>query len=208
MIELVKMVMAVILASHLMACVWIGIGQYEDEGWVNQFLSSQETESGYVPKAIEHFFSIYANAFYFVLTTITTVGYGDITGSTSIEYGFSMIVMFFGLTFFSLLSGTIQSVLSSDESFDSLIQIRMDQLDHWILRLEATNNNNKLPCDLYHSIKVYIEDAFLFDYNLIIEEYDFYQKLPSDIQNRVNDSLFGNFKENFHFFFHKTEIGF
>ena len=67
-----------------------------------------------MPLAYEYFTSIYPNAFYFILTTITTVGYGDITGSTSFEYIFSMFVEFIGLTFFSLLTGTISVMFSSD----------------------------------------------------------------------------------------------
>ena len=69
---------------------------------------------------------IYANAFYFILTTITTVGYGDITGNTTLELLFSMIVEFVGLTFFSFLTGTISVMFSGDQSFESLINARME----------------------------------------------------------------------------------
>lgn len=62
----------------------------------------------------DHFKTIYANAFYFILTTITTVGYGDISGNTSREFVFSMFVEFIGLTFFSLLTGTISNMLSNE----------------------------------------------------------------------------------------------
>jgi len=127
--------------------------------------------------------SIYAKAFYFVLTTITTVGYGDITGKTTYEFLFSMIVEFVGLTFFSFLTGTISLMFSGDQSFESLINARMEQLDLWLLRLENCNKEAKIPSQLYHSIKRTIQDSFIYDYNLIIEEFDFYQELPADIQN-------------------------
>lgn len=61
-----------------------------------------------------YYMEIYANAFYFILTTITTVGYGDITGTTTTEYMFSMGVEFIGLTFFSFLTGTISVMFSGD----------------------------------------------------------------------------------------------
>jgi voltage-gated potassium channel len=57
---------------------------------------------------------IYISAFYFILTTITTVGYGDISGSTTNEILFSMFVEFVGLTFFSFLTGTISVMFSGD----------------------------------------------------------------------------------------------
>jgi hypothetical protein len=63
-----------------------------------------------------HYFcyNIYVRASYFILTTITTVGYGDNTGSNTYEYIFSMCVEFVGLTYFSLLTGTINIMFSGN----------------------------------------------------------------------------------------------
>lgn len=44
---------------------------------------------------------IFAN--YWVCTVITTVGYGDYTGSTTLEYYFTICVAFFGFVIFSVL---------------------------------------------------------------------------------------------------------
>jgi hypothetical protein len=73
-------------------------------------------------------------------------------------------------------------MFSSDQSFESLINARMEELDLWLYRLENCNQE-KIPNNLYHSIKVFIEDAFIHDYNLIIEEFQFYNELPASIQN-------------------------
>lgn len=152
--------------------------------------------------------TIYANAFYFILTTITTVGYGDITGDTTSEYLFSMCVEFIGLTFFSFLTGTISVMFSGDQSFEALINARMEELDLWLLRLENCNKEEKIPNKLYHSIKEFIQDAFIYDFNLIIEEFPFYNELPASIQNQISESLFRGFKQNFNNFFLNTDIGF
>ena len=64
----------------------------------------------------------------------------------------------------------------------------------WLLRLENCNKEAKIPNKLYHAIKETIQDAFVYDYNLIIEEFNFYQELPSDVQNEISASLFGTFK--------------
>jgi hypothetical protein len=45
---------------------------------------------------------------------MTTVGYGDVNGTTSEELLFSMLVEFMGLTFFSFLTGTIGIMFSGD----------------------------------------------------------------------------------------------
>lgn len=51
----------------------------------------------------------------------------------------------------------------------------MEELDTWLWRLEKCNTKMRIPNALYHSIKVFIEDAFIHDYNLIIEEFPFYK---------------------------------
>ena len=58
-------------------------------------------------------FTQFSQAFYFVLTTMTTVGYGDMAGSTLPEQYFCIALMLFGVLYFSFLSGSLASVLSS-----------------------------------------------------------------------------------------------
>ena len=57
----------------------------------------------------------------------------------------------------------------------------MEQLDLWLLRLERANQKELIPNKLYHSIKEFIQDAFVYDYNLIIEEFPYYNELPAII---------------------------
>ena len=51
----------------------------------------------------------------------------------------------------------------------------------WLLKLENCNKEEKIPNKLYMSIKEFITDAFVYDYNLIIEEFPFYNELPASI---------------------------
>ena len=72
-------------------------------------------------------------------------------------------------------------MFSGNQSFESLINERMEQLDLWLLRLERANHKELIPNKLYHSIKEFIQDAFVYDYNLIIEEFPYYNELPAII---------------------------
>ena len=183
-VDFIRLQITIVLITHLMACIWVLIGKNDEEGWVIVFVNGQkEATDNQNLNYIDYTLDIYANAFYFILTTITTVGYGDLGGNTTIELLFSMIVEFVGLTFFSFLTGTISVMFSGDQSFESLINARMEQLDLWLLRLENCNKEEKIPNKLYHSIKEFIQDAFVYDYNLIIEEFNFYNELPAQIQN-------------------------
>ena len=50
-----------------------------------------------------------------------------------------MGVEFVGLTVFSFLTGTISTLFSGDQNFESLITEKMENLDLWLLRLENCN---------------------------------------------------------------------
>jgi voltage-gated potassium channel len=52
-------------------------------------------------------------AFYYVVTTITTVGYGDITAVTKVEYVFAVVMLFAGVISFSFSAGSLSSIITS-----------------------------------------------------------------------------------------------
>ena len=90
----------------------------DEEGWVNK-----------MPDDANNAYEIYWMAFFFVLTTITTVGYGSGTGSTKIEYIYCMVNQLLGLTFFSLIMSTITSLFTGHSDFKTLINRRMNMVD-------------------------------------------------------------------------------
>ena len=98
-----------------------------------------------------------------------------------------MFVEFVGLNFFSFLTITISNMFTINQSFDSMMNARMEELDLWLLKLENCNKEEKIPTKLYHQIKETITDAFVYDFNLIIEEFEFYNELPADIRNKISE---------------------
>ena len=55
----------------------------------------------------------YFYAAYFVVTTMTTVGYGDLSGYTTTERIYCIILMIFGVLCFTFVSGALSSIMSS-----------------------------------------------------------------------------------------------
>ena len=85
---------------HYLGCTWIYLGSRSFEGY----------EAGHVPwiLANDDFKGmskpqLFIFSTYWVCTVITTVGYGDYTGSTSVEYLFSLLVELFGFIIFATL---------------------------------------------------------------------------------------------------------
>jgi hypothetical protein len=63
---------------------------------------------GYVSKTIGE---LYLTSIYFTVTTITTVGYGDIDITTRMEKIFCILVMIIGVIAFSFASGSLASII-------------------------------------------------------------------------------------------------
>jgi len=89
-VDLVLLFLFVFFATHILACIWCYFGRIpytaddKDVNWV-QYGDFDPTD----------FTSIYIFSVYFILQTLTTVGYGDHTGSTKYEYIFCMILEVF-----------------------------------------------------------------------------------------------------------------
>lgn len=56
---------------------------------------------------------LYLTAFYFTITTITTVGYGDILAVNPTEKIFCMFIMVIGVIAFSFAAGMLTSIIQS-----------------------------------------------------------------------------------------------
>ena len=200
----------VIYVSHMMACAWLYLGQFQpctDVPEGENCTKSWVYEEGFddKPKHTQYIF-----AFYWIFEVITTVGYGDYSGSTSDEYIFSIALEFLGLTFFSFLMGSINGIFNTSDNFDDLIEEKLDSLDMWIKKIEKSNKPFHIQPTLYNDIRKYVEQAFLFDFNLVIEEFPFYQQITPKMQTDLiqNTRVFKEFERSFNHFFEECERGF
>lgn len=54
-------------------------------------------------------------------TVVTTVGYGDYTGSTTLEYIFTFAIEFFGFVIFTALQIAVLELVEIDNHYESSI---------------------------------------------------------------------------------------
>ena len=78
----------------------------------------------------------------------------------------------------------------------------------WIKKIEKSNKPFYIPPELYSSVKQFVEDAFLHDFNMIIEEFNFYQQLSPKMQSELITTIFKDFQHKFAHFFSHCEKGF
>ena len=62
---------------------------------------------------------LYITSVYYTVTTISTVGYGDISGNNSLERMICILMMITGVFFFSFASGTFTNIISNYEQMNA-----------------------------------------------------------------------------------------
>jgi hypothetical protein len=72
----------------------------DDYNWVTPFKDLDDPE-------------LYVVGLYFVMTTTTTIGYGDISANSTTERLFTCCLMIVGVVSFTFISGALSSLLSS-----------------------------------------------------------------------------------------------
>jgi hypothetical protein len=128
---------------HFISCTWIYLANSEydeDQGsWLwnrdSEFRTQQE---------------IYLMGAYFSVTTMTTVGYGDIYAETNEERLLACFSMVIGVLVFSYTTGTIASIL---ESFDD----SNSETTKYLETLSEMRKQYKLPGKIYRESYNYIE---------------------------------------------------
>ena len=72
-------------------------------------------------------FTQYITSYYFALTTLTTVGYGDISPQTNVERVFIIIVMLVGAIIYASIFGNMAALIQSFDSAAGRYREKMDR---------------------------------------------------------------------------------
>lgn len=88
----------------------------------------------------------YLTSFYFIITTFSTVGYGDISATNSVEKVFCIIIMFLGVTAFAAGTSELTNLISNYDHENA-------QFKEQIFILNRLYKEYCLPLNLYENIK-------------------------------------------------------
>jgi voltage-gated potassium channel Kch len=100
--RLVGFICSFFILIHIVSCLWIVTAQFSDDAkgtWMEGEIFLMNTGEKYL------------TSIYFTVTTITTVGYGDVSINTKTEKIFCIITMLVGVISFSFASGSLSSIL-------------------------------------------------------------------------------------------------
>ena len=138
--ELIIKIFMVLLSFHFGACIFIFFGKNSYPNWIIHLNLN-----------LNDFNEIYISAIYSLMTTITTVGYGDVTSYSFPEKILQIILLIFGIISYSWIVSSVSNYINKINNYLVDLEEKKEILDE--IKLQHPN----LPTHLYNEILRYLK---------------------------------------------------
>jgi len=99
------------LIAHWLACIWHGIGDIEKSnefGWIQELRKNLNLHYNSTGPSIQ---TRYITSLYFTLSSLTSVGFGNVSPNTDAEKIFSVCVMIIGALMYASIFGNLTAII-------------------------------------------------------------------------------------------------
>lgn len=202
---LLQLLYLVALIINFTGCVLVFVAEREgfQNTWVNNYspfvsnyaadasasvLTTQEART--IPGPI-----IYLAAAYWALTTITTIGFGDVTPIRNAERATLLFIELMGVLFFGILLGSITSLLqraSAEVKDAQMFHDKMTAVEKWMTQ-------GHLPHELRIRIRRYYAQVWVHEAH-VRSALEMFQDLPQELQGEVAWFRIQNLMKELHTF--------
>ena len=173
-----KSIFVFFILLHNVTCYYILLGKSNYPNWIDT-LNLGNDEFG----------KIYTCALYYIISTLTTVGYGDISTYTCGERIFGIIILIFGILGYSYsltnVSNYVEKMKSKSEEYAEKKKF-----------LDELQSGNKLNFDVYQKILKHLkyQESHKLDKNIILDA------LPLGLRNTLLLEIYKPIIQKFTFF--------
>nr|6CJQ_A Chain A, SthK cyclic nucleotide-gated potassium channel [Spirochaeta thermophila DSM 6578]6CJQ_B Chain B, SthK cyclic nucleotide-gated potassium channel [Spirochaeta thermophila DSM 6578]6CJQ_C Chain C, SthK cyclic nucleotide-gated potassium channel [Spirochaeta thermophila DSM 6578]6CJQ_D Chain D, SthK cyclic nucleotide-gated potassium channel [Spirochaeta thermophila DSM 6578]6CJT_A Chain A, SthK cyclic nucleotide-gated potassium channel [Spirochaeta thermophila DSM 6578]6CJT_B Chain B, S len=161
LLRLLSLVGFILLAAHGIACGWMSLQPPSENPAGTRYLS----------------------AFYWTITTLTTIGYGDITPSTPTQTVYTIVIELLGAAMYGLVIGNIASLVSKLDAAKLLHRERVE-------RVTAFLSYKRISPELQRRIIEYFD--YLWETRRGYEEREVLKELPHPLRLAVAMEIHGD----------------
>ena len=165
---------------NLCACLFIFIGKNSYPNWIIKMGFQDES-----------YISIYIASIYFILVTITTVGYGDISGNSEAEIFFQMFLLIIGTIAYSFVISYFSNYIIKINQKSMKFQKNVSILE------EIRLNNPLLKDSVYQEVLKNLHNEQLYESK---DKSLLFDCLPYSLKNKLIMEMYKPFIDNFIFF--------
>ena len=177
---LLSNILILLLIFHLTACIHIFVSSTTFPNWIIQ--KGLQTSP---------FFEVYLSSIYFLITTVTSVGYGDIIGSSFTEIIFQIFLLMIGIIAYSWLISSLSNYVQENNKQNEVFNQKISLLNE--IKLE----HPKMTKELYDKIHLHLEYINLGQKK---DKSSLINVLPHTIQKSLLYEMYKPIIENFNFF--------
>ncbi|KAM6963593.1 voltage-gated inwardly rectifying potassium channel KCNH6 isoform 1-T1 [Tautogolabrus adspersus] len=183
-----------VLIAHWLACIWYAIGfverPYTETGWLDNLAEQvgklyNDSDSSSGPSVKDK----YVTALYFTLSSLTSVGFGNVSPNTNSEKIFSICVMVIGSLMYASIFGNVAAIIQRLYSGTTRYHTQM-------LRVKEFIRFHQIPSSLRQRLEEYFQHGWSYtngiDMNAVLK--GFPESLQADICLHLNRSLLQNSK--------------
>ena len=190
--------------THICACIYCYLGLTFDDSWIYAHSDALDNKD---------ILDIYVSSYYFIIETLSSTGYGDLTPNNYAEILFIMFCQMITCGLYAYLLSNILDVLLNKENSSSY-NYRANQLDleNWILyymkKLPASSKNDNLHRNkIWDETKKYFELYYNPTKNLNwVKDKNFIMNMKPRDRNELMMKAFGPIFEKFFPFFNKIKL--
>jgi CRP-like cAMP-binding protein len=184
-LKLFKFIILGMLLSHIVACLWFltaKLTDFDEDSWVVRY-NLQDLS------AVEQ----YITSVYFVLTTIATVGFGDIVPFTMLERCYAIGLLSIGVSFYSYTISNFSTLMSSTDRKNMYLSQRLDALADLVKMTQMpVETEKKVLSFLYRNLPT--KFLLRFDREAVMKE------LPAFLRTEISLYLYHHYVQKVFFF--------
>ncbi|ESO09753.1 hypothetical protein HELRODRAFT_117121 [Helobdella robusta] len=184
------------LIAHWLACVWYAIGNAERPvietgmpriGWLDEL--AEQTRQPYFNGSYggPSIRSKYITALYFTFSSLTSVGFGNVSPNTNSEKIFSICVMLIGSLMYASIFGNVSAIIQRLYSGTARYHTQLQKVKEFI-------RFHQIPNPLRQRLEEYFQHAWSYtngiDMNVVLK--GFPECLQADICIHLNQNLLEN----------------
>ncbi|XP_067122338.1 potassium voltage-gated channel subfamily H member 6-like isoform X3 [Centruroides vittatus] len=180
------------LVAHWLACIWYAIANAERPilnpkiGWLDHLANDtqQYYNNSHGGPSIK---AKYVTALYFTFSSLTSVGFGNVSPNTNMEKIFSILVMLIGSLMYASIFGNVSAIIQRLYSGTARYHTQL-------LRVKEFIRFHQIPNPLRQRLEEYFQHAWTYtngiDMNMVLK--GFPDCLQADICLHLNRNLLNN----------------
>ncbi|KAA0192167.1 Potassium voltage-gated channel subfamily H member 7 [Fasciolopsis buskii] len=179
-----------VLIAHWLACIWYAVGNIERQqfdvriGWLDQLAGQLQVPFGNRSDGGPCTKSKYITALYFTFSSLTSVGFGNVSPNTNPEKIFSICVMLVGSLMYAGIFGHVSAIIQRLYSGTARYHAQM-------LRVKEFIRFHQIPNPLKRRLEEFFQHAWSYtngiDMNLVLRSFP--ECLQADICLHLNRNL-------------------